>query len=309
MSTKWLPIENQIIKEETTRLQVLREGVIKTGNIGPEAIKKLKSAFNQFHKINESGMFYSLYSKDSDYRKQTNDIIISTLKEVFDQHFTGYKSSFNIFIIKSAQTDEEFFIHQDPSYIDELKYSPLHVWIPLDDIRADNGGLCFVPKSHAFFSPYRNISFDPPFEHIRPFIRQYLKPIWADAGDLLIFDPRVLHNSLPNTTNESRVVILCGLFPEEAEIVSCFKDVEVENSPLELYKQQEDFFTSYPDFFESCRMRPAVGELIQTLPYDQYFINEQQFAALCDQSGVEKVDFLKQEEQPSCRMFGEPVTS
>ena len=308
MNTTWQPVENLIIKDEGIRRQILEDGVIKTGNIGTAAIEKLKTAFKQFHNINETGMFYSLYSKDSGYRNQTNDIIIDTLKEVFDQYFTNYKSSFNIFIIKSSHTDEEFFIHQDPSYIDEFKYSPLHVWIPLDQVTADNGGLCFIPKSHKFFAPYRNISFDPPFEHIRPFVRQYLQPLFSDAGEMLIFDPRVLHNSLPNITGETRVVILCGLFPKEAEIISCYKDVEVENSPIELYRQQEDFFTTYPDFFETCRMRPVVGELIRTERYNYDFVNEEQFAELCEKNGVEKVNYLKVEESASCRMFGEPIT-
>lgn len=308
MKKAWKPLENKIIKDDAIRHQILTEGIIKTGNIGKDAIEKLKAAFDQFHSINENGMFYSLYSKDSEYRKQTNDIINTTLKGVFDQYFTNYKSSFNLFIIKSSHTNEEFFIHQDPSYVDEFKYSPLHVWIPLDKITADNGALCFVPKSHNFFSPYRNISFDPPFEHIRPFVRQYLKPYFAEAGEMLIFDPRLLHNSLPNNTDESRVVILCGLFPKEAEIVSCYKDVEVPDSPIELYKQSEDFFTTYPDFFETCRMRPVVGDLIRSEPYDQDFMNEEEFASLCETHGVEKVDFLKPEEMASCRMFGEPVT-
>ena len=308
MSAKWQPAENQIIRDEAMRRQIWQEGVVKTGNIGGEAIKTLKSAFNQFHYINENGMFYSLYSKDRAYRKETNDVIADTLKGVFDQYFTDYKSSFNLFIIKSGNTNEEFFIHQDPSYIDEFKYSPLHVWIPLDRITPDNGALCFVPKSHHFFSPYRNISFDPPFEHIRPFVRQYLAPVYADAGEMLIFDPRLLHNSLPNNTNETRVVILCGLFPQEAEIMSCYKDVEIKDSKIELYKQSEDFFIIYPDFFETCRMRPTVGEMIGTDSYDQEFITEAQFADMCERNDVKAVNFLKTEEVASCRMFGEPVT-
>jgi hypothetical protein len=308
MSKKWAPAENQIIKDDQMRRQVLTEGAIKTSNIGQDAIAKLKAAFEHYHDFNEHGMFYSLYSKDSRYRTETNDIIAKTLRGVFDQYFTGYKSSFNLFIIKGPETNEEFFIHQDPSYIDELKYSPLHVWIPLDDITADNGALCFVPRSHQFFSPYRNISFDPPFEHIRPFVRQYMQPVYVQAGEMLVFDPRLLHNSLPNKTGEKRVVILCGLFPKEAEIVSCYKDVEVENSPIELFRQSEDFFTTYPDFFETCRMRPTVGERIGTKTYDQGFISELQFADLCARYGVKPVNFLKTEEVASCRMFGEPVT-
>lgn len=309
MNKEWQPVENNIIRDPAMRSQILAEGIIKTGNIGKEAIQKLKSTFEQYHDFNRDGMFYSLYSKNDQYRQDTNDIIIATLKPVFDAYFTGYKSSFNIFILKGPDTNEEFFIHQDPSYIDELRYSPLHVWIPLDNITEDNGALCFVPRSHNFFAPYRNISFDPPFEHIRPFVRQYLEPIYAEAGEMLVFDPRLLHNSLPNKTNELRAVILCGLFPQEADIISCYRDNDVKNSPIELFKHTEDFFTTYHDFFETCRMRPNVGELIGTQSYDYDYVTESQFAALCERYNVKPVNFLVPEEVPNCRMHGEPVTS
>jgi hypothetical protein len=309
MSNAWTPAENSIIKDAEARKEILHVGFAKMPSIGSDKIDVLKAAFQKYHSINETGMFYSLYSKDDKYREETNAAIFDTLKNVFDQYFTDYKSSFNLFIIKTANTNEEFFIHQDPSYVDELKYSPLHVWIPLDDITENNGALCFVRKSHRFFSPYRNISFNPPYENIRPFIRQYLEPVFVKAGEMLVFDPRLLHNSLPNNTNETRAVILCGLFPKEAEIVSCYRDEEVKNSPVEFYKQKEDFFITYPDFFETCRMRPVVGEQVGSVPYDYDSINEEQFASICELNGVKPVNYLKPEDVETCRMFGEPVTT
>jgi len=309
MTKDWQPVENFIIKEDSIRRQIHTAGATKVGNIGKEAIDALKNVFNERHQITENGMFYSLYSKDVQYRKETSSIIFNTLKSIFDKYFVNYKCSFNLFIIKSPNTNEEFFIHQDPSYVDELIYSPLHVWIPLDDITANNGALCFAPKSHNFFGPYRNISFDPPYENIRPFIRQYLEPVFMKAGEMLFFDPRLLNNSLPNSTSEARVVILCGLFPEQAEIISCYKDQSVDSSPVELYRQSEDFFTIYPDFFDTCKMRPTMGEHIGTLEYGFDLIDEKQFAELCEVFGVPKVNFLKEEDVPTCRMFSEPVNS
>jgi hypothetical protein len=309
MEQAWSPVENEVITDDAFRKKILEDGFIKLPKISDAKIESLKAAFHQYHQINETGMFYSLYSKDAGYRKETDNTISSILKNVFEQYFRNYKSSFNLFIIKTANTNEEFFIHQDPSYIDESKYSPLHIWIPLDDITENNGALCFVPKSHRFFAPYRNISFNPPYENIRPFIRQYLEPVFLKAGEILLFDPRLLHNSLPNNTNETRAVILCGLFPKEAEIISCYKDEAVQNSPLEFYRQSEDFFLTYPDFFESCRMRPVVGEHLGAITFDNNLITEEQFAELCKNHGVEPVNFLRAEEVETCHMFGEPHAS
>lgn len=307
MGSNWKPVENLIVKDEANRKQLLDEGVVKLPAIPNEIIKALNEAFLATHSKHEGGMFYSLYSKDYAYRKKTDELIFNTLKPVFDKYFTDYKSSFNLFIVKGAHTAEEFFIHQDPSYCDEYKYSPLHVWIPLEDINENNGALCFVPKTHKLFAPYRNISFAAPFEGIRPFVRKYLKPEFVKAGEILAFDPRVLHNSLPNNTDEVRVVILCGLFHKDAQIVASYKDEEVPNSPVELFEQEEDFFNVYPDFFETCRMRPTTGKFVGAVGYDYEPMTEEVFAALCEKEGIQPVNYLQVQDIPNCKMLGEPV--
>ena len=75
-----------------------------------------------------------------------------------------------------------------------------------------------------------------------------------------------------------------------------------------LDEMSNDFFITYPDFFETCRMRPVMGEPIGTISYNYCAINEEQFAELCSLHGIQPTNFLKPEEVQTCHMFGEPVT-
>src|SRR5690606_21476682 len=118
-----------------------------------------------------------------------------------------------------------------------MKYSCLSVWIPLQDTNLANGCLSVVPHSHKMFAPYRGISFPQQFENISNTVRKYLQPIEMKAGEILLFDNRLVHTSGVNSSGADRVVVMSGIFPSEAKIISCYKDTAVEKSPIEIIEQ------------------------------------------------------------------------
>jgi hypothetical protein len=177
----------------------------------------------------------------------------------------NYKTVINSFIVKVPGPNSDFTLHQDSTGLDEYKYSPLSAWIPLQDTDLNNGTLCVVPKSHAFFHPYRGISFSSPFKSYESLLRRYLVPVNLKAGDILLFDNRLVHYSHLNNANEERVVVMSGLFPKEAEIISVYKDESDDNAPLEIYRQSEDFLITNTAFYENCTARPYRGEIIEKI--------------------------------------------
>ena len=192
-------------------------------------------------------MFYSLYSRDIEYRKIVHESISEIMKPVYDSLFSDYKVVLNSFIVKVSGPESEFCLHQDSTSFDETKYSSLSVWIPLQDTNMSNGCMCVVPYSHRMFSPYRGISFEQPFESIEETVRRYLYPIELKKGDIFLFDNRIVHNSVINSSGENRVVVMSGIYPKEAPLLSCFKDPEVTESQIELIEQEPDFLLTYPN--------------------------------------------------------------
>jgi hypothetical protein len=58
---------------------------------------------------------------------------------------------------------------------------------------------------------------------------------------------------------------MSGLFPTSADILSVYKDTDTPNSPIEIYKQKEDFLLTNIAFFENCTARPYQGTVIQKI--------------------------------------------
>lgn len=267
MDKAWKIAEHSVVKDKQTRDALFEIGFSISGNIGETKTNQLKRTFENLHDFNkpEGGMFYSLYSNDLAYRSRVNEELKSILQFEYDLLFENYKTVINSFIVKLPGPKSDFTLHQDSTGLDEYRYSPLSVWIPLQDTSLNNGTICFIPKTHGFFHPYRGISFSSPFRDYEEVLKKYLVPIELKAGDILLFDNRLVHYSHLNQSQNPRVVVMSGIFPKEAELISVFKDESVENSPMEIYRQSEDFLITNTAFYENCTARPYRGELTSSL--------------------------------------------
>ncbi len=264
---KWAPVKNDIIKDETIKDIIHKDGYTIIGNIGKSDIDSLLKLFNQTHKLNyeNGGTFYSLFSKDKDYRLKIHNDINEILVSMYNKYFKNYKVIINSFIVKLPGPNSNFALHQDSSGLDEYQFSPLSLWIPLQKTNLENGTLCIIPKSHGLYHPYRGLSITPSFAKYESLLKKYLVPLNFEAGDILVFDNRLIHFSPLNNTKQPRIVSLSGLFPENAEIQVCYKDEKSINSPIEIYKQEDDFVRTNTTFLEGNTERPIVGKKIREI--------------------------------------------
>ncbi len=283
ITKNWSPVRRTFVQNEEAENILLDTGYIVAGRLENSTIQKLSDLYAQLHNFDivTGGMFYSVYSRDIEYRKKVHEGINELLKPVYNSLFSDYKVVLNSFIAKVSGPESEFCLHQDSTGIDETKYSNLSVWIPLQDTNMQNGCLCVVPHSHKMFSPYRGISFEPPFHNIENTIRKYLQPIELKRGDILLFDNRLVHNSGINTSGKDRVVVMSGVYPIDAPLISCFKDPESSNSAIELIEQSSDFLLTYPNFKHDCHCRPETGKSIGFVKWDTTQMTEGSFLSLC----------------------------
>ena len=263
----WEPLKHTVIIDEVLREQLHQTGYAIHGNIGEENIEKLKNLYEQLHdfKTPEGGMFYSLYSNDINYRQKVHNSIGEILKPLYDGILKDYNTVINSFIVKLPGPQSDFTLHQDSTGLDEFKYSPLSLWIPLQDTDLSNGTLCVVPKTHRFFHPFRGISFSAPFAGYQDVLMRYLIPVVLKAGDILMFDNRLVHYSHLNNSEQPRIIVMSGIFPKEAGIISMYKDEAIPGSPLEIYAQSDDFLITNKAFYENCTARPYRGEKVKEI--------------------------------------------
>jgi hypothetical protein len=288
----WKPIPHSVIKDEYLANTIHEKGYTVIPFLNSEKVSQLKALYKAEHSIKaENGaMFYTLYSKDHTYRKRIHNTIANIINPEFEKYFKDYKNIVNIFINKTSGADSGFYTHQDTTALDEFNYSPLSIWIPLQDITPENGALGVIEKSHWFFSPYRGISFPFPFSKINDTVKNYLEPIYLKAGEALIFDPRIVHNSFTNTSGSDRIVALCGIFPKDAEFITCYKE-KTEGSAIELIKHEDSYILENENFFYDCHSRPTSGKVIAEVEENFPEMSRESFENMCAINGIKKQNF------------------
>jgi len=206
-----------------------------------------------------------------------------------------------VYFLKGPGKKSNFFVHQELTLCDEFKFSPLHLWIPLIDIGIENGPVCLMEKSHRIDAPYRGMSFDDPTHNVHQVAQEYLEPVEMQAGEVLIFDPRLVHSSLPNLSDTTRPAVVCVVVPKELEVVICYKE-KAEAAKVELIREPEDFFLTSNHFIEASKSRPQMGESLGFVDYHPFTYTTQQFHKLCDEFGIKKKNKMPDLDDEDCIM-------
>jgi hypothetical protein len=290
-------LKNCVLISNQFANEVGERGYVLAGNIGKELLSKIKLVNDKYHQFpaNQTGVFHTLYSIDLKYRAELNDALNSQLKPYFDKLFIDYKVTANLIITKFFDQNSAFGIHQDTTGLDETIFTPLNVWIPLQDTAIDNGCLCLVPKSQKFAFPYRGTSFKGQFDDITDEITPYLLPIKMKAGDVLIFDNRVLHFSPINTLKKPRTVVMSGIFHKNSEIITCFK--KDHSSPIEIFKQKDDYLLKYKGF-KIEPTRADSGIKIKDIDIDSPIITKDEFHSLIKKHSLELYNAFSGQRKP-----------
>lgn len=173
--------------------------------------------------------------------KSIHDSIYQILAPSFERWFKDYKNIVNAFAVKTPGSTSSVPVHQDVTEIDETKHSSINVWLPLETLKKENGTLHIIPRSHHIFVPYRCATIDPLTKNIEHLLSPYFIPVYLKFGQALFFDSRMFHASPPNVSDHNRVVTLCKICPAEADIIVCYRDKEVADSKIELWKCPEDY--------------------------------------------------------------------
>lgn len=304
----WSPVKHSVFRDQVLAEQIHREGYAVLPLLSEDQVERLADIYRREHSLSTDagGMFYSMYSSDHEYRLRVHQEIQEILLPVLETHFTHYKNVINSFVVKMSGDQSEFYVHQDTTAVDEFAFSPLSLWIPLQDITPENGALTIVERTHRFFSPYRGVSFPFPFSGILNTIRRYLRPVYMKRGEVLVFDPRIVHNSMKNTSGKDRVAIICGVFDKDARFITCYKDPKVADAPIECYEHEDDYVLKYPNFFYDCHVRPTSGTKIKEVN-DQFGpMPEDTFLELCAMYALEPQDILSTESGIQCNLVAEP---
>ncbi len=308
-NNEWKPAPHVIIRNQELKAQIEGQGFSIQNLIPEKTIDALMAIFNKYHDIKneKGGVFFSIFSQNLEYRKAIHEEISALLKPIIEPVFQNFKIVLNSFVIKISGEESEFYIHQDTTSLDEWKYSPLSLWIPLQDVNESNGCLGIVPHSKHFFFPYRGLSFPSPIDEIQSTIKHYLQPLKMKKGEALMFDNRTLHHSYKNTSGKPRISVICGIFPAEATVQTCNKPVSEFGGKVEVLEHDDSYLLTGKTFLSNNDKRPEEGKSIGWFNDPSFKISTEQFEHLCAKYKVVKNNVLSSSEPTKCNMITEPV--
>ncbi len=201
-------------------------------------LSKLDSKMN-------TNFFTSGYSTDVNYKSLVDEIISNTITtSYYEKHIDGMELFYANFLSKSKGEYSECVMHTDWSIIDEIKYEPLHLWIPLVDVSISNGTLAFVKGSHRLTSVYRGYNtkhyYDDFYDRLKINHITYME---VKAGTGIFYHPGLIHYSPTNETDISRNAVLLSFIPKGTQPILYYKPKWCWNNNINVYKLTRDFYT------------------------------------------------------------------
>jgi hypothetical protein len=242
-------------------------------SLSSSEIGQLVDAYNSLLPKTRIGFHCSMFSPNPDYRRAVDSAIRKVAVRVVSELFSGYRILYANFMVKEPGPDGDFFVHQDWTYVDETRSQSIALWFPLMDVTADNGALHVVPGSHKMKNVYRGPGVYDPLLNIHEDIRHELGvPIPLKAGEILAWDHRLVHYSLPNISDSARLAATVILIPADEQVLHCRG---TEDGKMNIYEVDTEFFMTC-----SVHELPG-GEPLHSFSYTYSALEAGQFKQLC----------------------------
>jgi hypothetical protein len=111
------------------------------------------------------------------------------------------------------------------------------------DTTEGNGWLQVVPGSHRFTDRPRGTGLIQwPFAGVQDLLRERLRPLPLEAGDVVVHDSALIHSSPANRTEVDRPVLGLGLAPVGSSLVHYHS---ADGRLLERFEVTDDFYLTH----------------------------------------------------------------
>lgn len=161
---------------------------------------------------------YSSWSQPLAVRAATDEAIRSVTLPRLRALLPGRAMVFAGFMAKAVGPETAFPIHQDPTVVDEERWTPLTFWVPLVDVGPETGCMQAIPGSHRLDASPRPAFRPFPHQHEDARLRPLLRLVPMRAGQAMLSHPALFHASTPNRGAERRVACVGMVVPGDAEV-------------------------------------------------------------------------------------------
>jgi hypothetical protein len=197
----------------------------------------------QFGQIDrQPGRFTTLQHTDAKTKKDVHEFIVSNMQTPLQNYFKDYLIPVSQYYTKKAHTSRDIDLHADSTLLLNHQLEPHYaIWIPLVDVDENNGCLTVIPRSHRNQQAIYGGSFEGAQQAHREWLRQYEVPIRLKAGQAIVFDNNLLHNSTANVTDGDRICFTFRMTHYASDYYS-FICSDKDSKNIDLYLEGHDYY-------------------------------------------------------------------
>lgn len=233
-----------ILKDKKLEQEVIKNGYAIIDLLNPTQVDFLNQLFiKYFGNIDQSpGRFTTLQYTDITTRKEIHNLLENYLKEINDNLFYDYQLVVAIYYVKKAFTSGDIDLHADSTLLlNHQLESHYGIWTPLLDVDQNNGTFIVIPKSHLVKNTFFNGKIDCYHDQHKAWLKEKEIPLKIKAGQAVLFDNNLLHNSTPNHTALNRICITYRITHQLSQYYS-IANADITKKSFSIYEEKKDFF-------------------------------------------------------------------
>lgn len=190
----------------------------------------------------EPGRFTTLQDTNQSTKVAIHEFIQKHIQKPLERYFNNFAIPVSQYYTKKANTSGDIDLHADSTLLLNHQLEPHYaIWIPLVDVDENNGCLTVVPRSHKNPLTMYGGSFPGRQNEHREWLRQFEIPIRLKAGQALVFDNNLLHNSTANITNGDRICFTFRMIHSSSDLYSFIAKTKTAKD-LDIYLETPNYY-------------------------------------------------------------------
>lgn len=189
------------------------------------------------------GRFTTLQDTTALLKKQMHNFIVRNIDAPLRKFFRDFTIPVSQFYIKKAHTSGDIDIHADSTLLLNHQLEPHYgIWVALVNTDETNGTLTVIPHSHKIQEAFFASSVSSYHVEHTEWLRQFEVPVKLKAGQAVIFDNNLLHNSTANKTDSNRLSFTFRITHFASQYCSFFCLNRDEKSSIEVSEETHNYY-------------------------------------------------------------------
>jgi ectoine hydroxylase-related dioxygenase (phytanoyl-CoA dioxygenase family) len=181
-------------------------------------VAQAQAVFEKYTLASDSNFYLSIWNNDVPSRIAVHERMEPLVARKAHELICDYKFLISCFAVKRNTNASSWSLHQDDSFTDETRFESLSIWVALTDIDETNGAMRVLEGSQRTYVGPRSPTIPKLFSQTDETLLNQMRTVRLKAGEAVIFNHRLLHDSVDNHSQAVRIASVSVMIPQEAPI-------------------------------------------------------------------------------------------